>query len=321
VFRRERRPRELRADQPTGRRDQNGDIYTQVVLQLGDLRARREGETDQRECETENPNEWRVPVRKDDPQALTHWGPIYHSFPNENQTCRMGLEKQYTRDMRLLVVDDDVELRDLLVRALERDRHQVTAVPNVELARQTLDKGATDLVVLDLALPDGTGVELCREMRQSGSDVPVLMLTAHSEVGRRVRALDAGADDFLAKPFAVAELRARVRALGRRSGVADGAIKLPRLVHADTIIDCAARRATRGKKFVTLTAREWTILEALANQPRRVVTRVTLLSEGWGDGASSAAASLEVLIGRIRRKLGDEVIRTVRGEGYVLEAS
>lgn len=221
--------------------------------------------------------------------------------------------------MRLLVVDDDVELRDLLVRALERDRHQVTAVPNVALARRALGKGDIDLVVLDLALPDGTGIELCRELRRAGSDMPLLVLTAHSEVGRRVKALDAGADDFLAKPFAVAELRARVRALGRRSGV--GASKLLRLTHADTIIDCAARRATRATKLVTLTAREWAIMEALAAQPRRTVTRATLLSEVWGDGGASSSASLEVLIGRIRRKLGEDLIRTVRGEGYVLEAS
>jgi DNA-binding response OmpR family regulator len=222
--------------------------------------------------------------------------------------------------MRLLIVDDDVELRDLLVRALERDRHQVTAVPSVELARRTLEKGATDLVVLDLALPDGTGIDLCHELRRAGSDVPVLMLTAHSEVGRRVRALDAGADDFLAKPFAVAELRARVRALGRRSG-ANGASRLPRLVYEETVIDCASHRATRNSKLVTLTPREWTIVEALASQPRRVVARATLLSMGWGDGGSTSGASLEVLIGRIRRKLGDGLIRTVRGEGYVLEAS
>jgi two-component system OmpR family response regulator len=223
--------------------------------------------------------------------------------------------------MRLLVVDDDVELRDLLVRALERDRHHVTAVPNVDQARRALEPGDTDLVVLDLALPDGTGIALCRELRSGGSEIPILMLTAHSEVGRRVRALDAGADDFLAKPFAVAELRARVRALGRRSGAAEGTTRLPRLVHDDAVIDCAARRATRSGKLVTLTAREWAIMEALANQPRRVVSRATLLAEGWGDSGRAAGASLEVLIGRIRRKLGDDLIRTVRGEGYVLEAS
>jgi two-component system OmpR family response regulator len=223
--------------------------------------------------------------------------------------------------MRLLVVDDDAELRDLLVRALERDRHHVTAVANVAMARNALEKGNTDLVVLDLALPDGTGIELCRELRRAGSDIPLLMLTAHSEVGRRVKALDAGADDFLAKPFAVAELRARVRALGRRSGAADGSIRLPRLTHEDTIIDCAARRATRAAKLVTLTSREWAIVEALAGQPRRIVTRATLLSEAWGAGGNNSSASLEVLIGRIRRKLGEDVIRTVRGEGYVLEAS
>lgn len=223
--------------------------------------------------------------------------------------------------MRLLVVDDDVELRDLLVRALERDRHHVTAVPNVDQARRALEPGDTDLVVLDLALPDGTGIALCRELRSGGSEIPILMLTAHSEVGRRVRALDAGADDFLAKPFAVAELRARVRALGRRSGAAEGTTRLPRLVHDDAVIDCAARRATRSGKLVTLTAREWAIMEALANQPRRVVSRTTLLAEGWGDSGSAAGASLEVLIGRIRRKLGEDLIRTVRGEGYVLEVS
>jgi DNA-binding response OmpR family regulator len=223
--------------------------------------------------------------------------------------------------MRLLVVDDDAELRDLLVRALERDRHQVTAVGNIDLARKALEKGATDLIVLDLALPDGTGVQWCRELRRGGNDVPVLMLTAHSEVGRRVHALDAGADDFLAKPFAVAELRARVRALGRRSGATDGALKLPRFVYEDAVIDCATRRATRDGKLVTLTAREWSILEALSNNPRRIVTRAALLEQAWGDTGSGASASLEVLISRIRRKLGEGLIRTVRGEGYVLEVS
>jgi DNA-binding response OmpR family regulator len=223
--------------------------------------------------------------------------------------------------MRLLIVDDDMELRDLLVRALERDRHQVTAVGNVALARDELEQGVTDLMVLDLALPDGTGIELCRELRRMRSQLPVLMLTAHAEVSERVRALDAGADDFLAKPFAIAELRARVRALGRRSGVGDAGVDLPVLVHDQTVLDFVARRATRGGALVTLTAREWTILHALARSPQRLVTRAALFAEVWSDHGHASAASLEVLIGRIRRKLGERTIRTVRGEGYVLEAS
>jgi two-component system, OmpR family, response regulator len=221
--------------------------------------------------------------------------------------------------MRLLVVDDDAELRDLLVRALERDQHEVSAVASVALARVVLERGTTDLLVLDLALPDGTGIDLCRELRRAHSLLPVLMLTAHSEVGKRVRALDAGADDFLAKPFAIAELRARVRALGRRSASGVGSSKV--VHHGEVELDCLARRATRAGRVVTLTAREWIILEVLATQPRRLVSRALLLSEVWGETSTASGASLEVLIGRIRRKLGEALIRTMRGEGYVLEVS
>jgi DNA-binding response OmpR family regulator len=146
-------------------------------------------------------------------------------------------------------------------------------------------------------------------------EVPVLMLTAHCDVPERVRSLDAGADDFLAKPFAVAELRARVRALGRRR---DKRFATPRIVLRDASLDFAARRAQRQGKPVLLTAREWTILEALAEQVGHVVPRATLLHEGWGAVSSAAGASLEVLIGRIRRKLGEQIIETVRGTGYRL---
>ncbi|HEX5656832.1 MAG TPA: response regulator transcription factor [Polyangiales bacterium] len=222
--------------------------------------------------------------------------------------------------MRLLIVDDDGELRDLLVRALERDGNQVTAAADVAQARAAIARGRVDLVVLDLALPDGTGIELCEELRANASTLPVLMLTAHSEIGQRVRALDAGADDFLAKPFAVAELRARVRALARRAGSLEGA--QPALTFDDVQLDCAHRRVTRAGKVVKLTAGEWTILEQLAAHPQRLVSRARLLSpELWGDSEIGSAASLEVLIGRIRRKLGNGLILTVRGEGYVLEAS
>lgn len=218
--------------------------------------------------------------------------------------------------MRLLVVDDDSEVRELVVRALERDGHVVGAACTAEQARGALRESAFELVVLDLALPDGTGIELCRELRLARNGVQVLMLTAHSEVATRVDSLDAGADDFLGKPFAVAELRARVRALGRRR--TDGT-RLSAIVRGPLHIDFGARRATRKGELLELTAREWVVLEALAARADRVVSRSELLAEGWGVATDASAASLEVLVGRIRRKLGGAVIRTVRGEGYVLE--
>ena len=216
--------------------------------------------------------------------------------------------------MRILVVDDDADLRDLLRRALEREGHLVRTAGTLAEARRAGD-AQSDLLVLDLGLPDGSGLELCRALRDFGSAVPILVLTADSEVATRVELLDAGADDFLGKPFAVAELRARVRALGRRRGSAP-----PRatLVLDEVRLDIAARRAERGDASVALTAREWSILEALAARDGRVVARSTLLEETWGEATDSAASSLEVLIARIRRKLGPDVVRTVRGEGYAL---
>lgn len=217
--------------------------------------------------------------------------------------------------MRLLVVDDDPEVRDLLVRALERDGHVVTAVATAAAARAALAEAPADVVVLDLALPDGNGRALCRELRAQRNAVPILMLTAHSDVPERVGSLEAGADDFLAKPFAVAELRARVHALRRRAG----ATVLPPLVYGTLTLDFSARRASRGQQRIALTAREWVILEALAARSGRVVNRAELLEETWGDATDANAASLEVLIGRIRRKVGEGVIRTIRGTGYSLE--
>ncbi|MET0284179.1 MAG: response regulator transcription factor [Polyangiales bacterium] len=219
--------------------------------------------------------------------------------------------------MRMLVVDDDADVRGLLVRALERDGHSVRAVGTAAEARSELEQGDTDVVVLDLALPDGTGLDLCRQLRDTDDAPAILMLTAHGEVARRVKALDAGADDFLAKPFAVAELRARVRALGRRTARERGQPRMLR--HDDAVLDVPGRMASRAGARVALTAREWVILEALAARPRRCVSRARLLALGWEDDSDASAASLEVLVGRIRRKLGESLIRTQRGEGYALE--
>lgn len=215
--------------------------------------------------------------------------------------------------MRVLLVDDEGELLSVLTRALSQDGHAVTTAKALASARDALDS-RHDVVVLDLSLPDGLGLTLCRELRAARSQVPILVLTAHSEVARRVEALDAGADDFLAKPFAVAELRARVRALGRRGPLPRG------LIHQQgpLTLDFAGRHASKAGVQMAVTAREWAILEVLARRAGRLVPRSELLEGVWGEATDSASGSLEVLVARLRRKLGDDVIRTVRGEGYAL---
>jgi len=215
--------------------------------------------------------------------------------------------------MRILVVDDDPELAELLSQGLARDGHRVDVVGSLAAARDALAR-PHDVVVLDLGLPDGSGLTLCRELRQAEDATPILVLTARSGVGERVEGLDAGADDYLAKPFALAELRARVRALARRRGNA------PAIVHESggVKLDISRRRAHRDGLEVELTPREWAIVEALATRSGRVVERHQLLEEVWGEATPGAGKSLEVLIGRIRRKLGREVIRTLRGQGYAI---
>ena len=142
--------------------------------------------------------------------------------------------------------------------------------------------------------------------------MPILVLTAHGEVPRRVEGFEAGADDFLAKPFAVAELRARVRALGRR-----GVLGRPAVIQlGDVELDLPARRASRAGRAVPVTTREWAVIELLAAHHGRVIPRGEILLSIWGDANDAASASLDVIVGRIRRKLGGQVVRTLRGEGY-----
>jgi two-component system, OmpR family, response regulator len=218
--------------------------------------------------------------------------------------------------MRVLVVDDDADVRAVLARALERDGHAVATAGSLAEARQALAAGI-ELLVLDLGLPDGSGLELCRELRVSENTLPILILTARTQVELRVEGLDAGADDYLAKPFALAELRARVRALGRRGPVSRSFFHQ----HADVTLDFAGRCATRGDRQVPVTAREWAILELLANRTGRITTRSDLLEIVWGDTSESAGNSLEVLVARLRKKFGAEFIKTLRGEGYSLSGS
>ncbi|MGE0791446.1 MAG: response regulator transcription factor [Sandaracinaceae bacterium] len=216
--------------------------------------------------------------------------------------------------MRILVVDDDPELSELVGRSLTRDGHAVVEARGVREARAALGE-EVDVMVLDVGLPDGSGVELCRELRARGDAIPILLLTAQSAVGQRVEGLDAGADDYLVKPFAVAELRARVRAIARRRSAPPVAF----MQVGDVELDLAGRRVRRAGYEVELTAREWAIIETLAASRGRVVARDRLLEAGWEEATEAAAASLEVLIGRIRRKLGRSVVRTARGLGYAID--
>lgn len=218
--------------------------------------------------------------------------------------------------MRVLVIEDHAETRALVSRALARDGHTVTAAGTAADALISLRDKEIDVVVLDLGLPDASGASLCAELRRAGYDVPLLVLTAQGAVSCRVECLDAGADDFLAKPFAVAELRARVRALGRRGPLPAGLVR--RI--GEVVLDVSARRATRGGAAVPLTAREWAVIELLALRAGRVVPRAEILDAIWDDTAERAGASLDVILARIRRKLGEGVVRTVRGEGYTFEA-
>jgi two-component system, OmpR family, response regulator len=215
--------------------------------------------------------------------------------------------------MRVLIVDDHAEVRDLLLRSLRGEAHEVAVAATAAEAQARIAACALDVIVLDVALPDGSGIDLCRDLRHTGTATPVLLLTAHASVAERVAGLDAGADDFLGKPFAVSELRARVRALGRR-----GPALRPRSVRCgDAQLDFLARRAERACTEVPLTAREWSLLELLAARAGRFVARAEILELVWG-GEADATASLDVLVARIRRKLGEGVLRTMRGHGYAL---
>jgi DNA-binding response OmpR family regulator len=221
--------------------------------------------------------------------------------------------------MRILVVEDSPPTRDLLRRSLESEGHTVTTASRVSTGLKLASESTFEVLVIDVMLPDGNGLDLCRRLREQGVRTPILFLTAKGEVDDRIAGLDAGADDYLRKPFALAELRARLRALGRRQGTAGPA----RLERGPVRIDFGARRLEREGRSVPLTAREWAVLEVLASRAGRVVSRQDVLEAAWPDPNPAASDSLDVIVSRLRRKLGGENdwIRTVRGEGYVLEVT
>lgn len=216
--------------------------------------------------------------------------------------------------MRVLIVEDNADVRQLVSKALAKDGHVIVEACSAAEADNLLAQNRFELLILDLGLPDGDGLRICRGLRAKGSTLPILVLTAHSSIPSKVSGLDAGADDFLGKPFAVAELRARVRALLRRTGATRPVVvELP-----EARLDFAAKRAWSGQTEVPLTAREWALLELLMARRGRVVSRLEILESLWGAPSAAAAASLEVIIGRMRKKLGVGTIRTIRGEGYAV---
>ncbi len=227
---------------------------------------------------------------------------------------------------RVLVVDDDRAVRESLRRSLEFNGYDVAVAADGAEALAGLSSGgaaaAPDVVVMDVMMPRLDGIETTRALRAAGNDVPILVLTARDAVGDRVEGLDAGADDYLTKPFALQELLARLRALLRRATVPAGE-EDEVLSFSDLSMDLATRDVRRGDRAIELTRTEFTLLEMFLRRPRRVLERSFILDEVWGYDFPTTANSLEVYVGYLRRKTEAEeeprLIHTVRGVGYVLK--
>jgi two-component system, OmpR family, response regulator MprA len=223
---------------------------------------------------------------------------------------------------RVLVVDDEPALRDALKRALRQQSYEVDVAANGHEAIDRLGQESPDLIVLDILMPGIDGLEVCRFLRRIGNRTPILMLTAKDAVADRVAGLDAGADDYLVKPFALDELLARVRALLRRTVSGDGQAGGEVLTFADVKLDGDQHAAWRGDRMIELTRTEFLLLEQFMLHPRRVLSREFIFDRVWGYDFGPASNSLEVYVGYLRRKLeaGGEprLIHTIRGVGYIL---
>jgi two-component system response regulator MprA len=220
---------------------------------------------------------------------------------------------------RVLVVDDEPAVRTALERALRLEAYEVELAADGQEALARLADGAPDAVVLDIAMPELDGLEVCRRLRSAGDRTPVLMLTARDAVDDRVAGLDAGADDYLVKPFALKELKARLRALLRRAGPGgDGTLRF-----GDLVLDPVAYEVWRGDRRLELSRTEFNLLALFLEHPRQVLTRSQIFERVWGYDFGASSNSLGVYVGYLRRKTeaGGEprVLHTVRGVGYVLK--
>ncbi len=221
------------------------------------------------------------------------------------------------------IVDDDGAIRSALGRALRMEGYQVELFEDGLSALKEIQLRAPDAIVLDLQLPDIDGLEICRRIRRAGDATPILMLTARDAVNDRVEGLDAGADDYLVKPFDLAELLARLRALLRRHSYAEGEDAVLRF--EDLSLNPSTREVRRGERAIELTKIEFDLLELFLRHPRQVLTRDQILDLVWGYNFDSGTNSLAVYVGYLRRKLEEvgesRLIQTVRGVGYVLRTS
>jgi two-component system response regulator MprA len=223
----------------------------------------------------------------------------------------------------VLVVDDDPQLREALTRALELDDYRVTTASNGVKALEAVSQQRPDVMVLDVMMPYVGGLDVCRTLRSKKDKLPILVLTARDEVGDRVAGLDAGADDYLTKPFALEELRARLRALLRRVEVEEGD-EAAILTYEDIELDPGAHTARRGDRPIDLTRTEFALLELLLRNAGRPLPRETIMDRVWGWESEPTSNSLEVFVGYLRRKTEangeSRLIHTVRGVGYVLRS-
>jgi len=223
--------------------------------------------------------------------------------------------------MRILLVEDERKVASFIARALREDSYAVDIAETGEKALELAGDVTYDAILLDVRLPSMSGVDVCRELRQQGIEAPVMMLTARGLVEQRVEGLNAGADDYLTKPFVLAELLARVRALVRRGSHSGNA----KLHYADLALDRHRRRVTRGKDTIPLTSKEFALLELFLLRAPDVVTRTEIVEHVWDCHFDSETNLVEVYVNRLRQKIDEnrpaKLIHTVRGVGYRLGAS